>query len=258
MVCTKAAGSSLCNHALLAGCEHAVECVKDIGSEPLDVQCRCGSAFCFTCHEEAHRPVRVVPAKDPAKHPAVKTGAVQPAVCPVALRRPACRAHSFTVHAPPLALPQYTCCQASPACAVRRLALAVCRTCSTSTATLFRPQVDCETVTRWIQKNSAESENANWILANTKPCPKCKRPIEKNQGCMHMVCTQCRSEFCWLCLGNWAEHGERTGGYYSCNRWGGLDQWWPALLLSTWVTFSDCHVWAAWALMLAGCLQLLQ
>lgn len=77
-------------------------------------------------------------------------------------------------------------------------------------------------MTKWLQKNSAESENANWILANTKPCPKCKRPIEKNQGCMHMVCTQCRSEFCWLCLGNWAEHGERTGGYYSCNRWGGL------------------------------------
>jgi len=26
----------------------------------------------------------------------------------------------------------------------------------------------------WLQiKNSAESENLNWILANTKPCPKC-------------------------------------------------------------------------------------
>ena len=79
-------------------------------------------------------------------------------------------------------------------------------------------QVDCQTVGMWLRKNSAESENANWILANTKPCPKCKRPIEKNQGCMHMVCSQCRSEFCWLCLGNWADHGERTGGYYSCNR----------------------------------------
>lgn len=79
-------------------------------------------------------------------------------------------------------------------------------------------QVDCVTVGMWLRKNSAESENANWILANTKPCPKCKRPIEKNQGCMHMVCSQCRSEFCWLCLGNWADHGERTGGYYSCNR----------------------------------------
>ena len=39
-------------------CEHAVECIKDIGAdEPLDVICRCGSSFCFTCKEEAHRPV---------------------------------------------------------------------------------------------------------------------------------------------------------------------------------------------------------
>jgi ariadne-1 len=66
-------------------------------------------------------------------------------------------------------------------------------------------------------KNSAESENMNWILANSKPCPKCKRPIEKNHGCMHMTCS-CRYEFCWLCLGPWAEHGERTGGFYACNR----------------------------------------
>lgn len=49
-------------------------------------------------------------------------------------------------------------------------------------------QVNCETVNKWILKNSAESENLNWILAHTKQCPKCKRPIEKNQGCMHMTC----------------------------------------------------------------------
>ncbi|KAL6900970.1 hypothetical protein ACP4OV_005646 [Aristida adscensionis] len=80
--------------------------------------------------------------------------------------------------------------------------------------------VNCETVSKWILKNSAESENMNWILANSKPCPKCKRPIEKNQGCMHMTCTPpCKFEFCWLCLGAWADHGERTGGFYACNRY---------------------------------------
>jgi ariadne-1 len=80
--------------------------------------------------------------------------------------------------------------------------------------------VDCNTVHMWILKNCAESENMNWILANSKPCPKCKRPIEKNQGCMHITCTPpCKFEFCWLCLGAWTDHGERTGGFYACNRY---------------------------------------
>ncbi|KAJ4761854.1 RING/U-box superfamily protein [Rhynchospora pubera] len=100
----------------------------------------------------------------------------------------------------------------------------VCCKCSYSfcwncTEEAHRP-VDCGTVAKWILKNSAESENMNWILANSKPCPKCKRPIEKNQGCMHITCTPpCKFEFCWLCLGPWTEHGERTGGFYACNRY---------------------------------------
>uniref|UniRef100_A0A7N1A051 RBR-type E3 ubiquitin transferase n=1 Tax=Kalanchoe fedtschenkoi TaxID=63787 RepID=A0A7N1A051_KALFE len=91
--------------------------------------------------------------------------------------------------------------------------------CWNCTEEAHRP-VDCNTVEKWILKNSAESENMNWILANSKPCPKCKRPIEKNQGCMHITCTPpCKFEFCWLCLGAWSEHGERTGGFYACNRY---------------------------------------
>lgn len=91
--------------------------------------------------------------------------------------------------------------------------------CWNCTEEAHRP-VDCGTVAKWILKNSAESENMNWILANSKPCPKCKRPIEKNQGCMHITCTPpCKFEFCWLCLGSWIEHGERTGGFYACNRY---------------------------------------
>lgn len=79
---------------------------------------------------------------------------------------------------------------------------------------------DCELVNRWNIKNSAESENITWIKANTKKCPKCHKPIEKNQGCNHMVCSKnggCGHEFCWLCLGEWSKHGTSTGGYYQCN-----------------------------------------
>ncbi|XP_074316753.1 putative E3 ubiquitin-protein ligase ARI5 [Silene latifolia] len=84
---------------------------------------------------------------------------------------------------------------------------------------VHRP-ADCETVSKWILKNSSESENTAWILANSKPCPKCSRAIEKNNGCMHMTCTPpCKFEFCWLCLGDWKKHGETTGGYYACNRY---------------------------------------
>lgn len=38
-------------------CQFAVESLVDLQAEPLDVACNCGSTFCFTCKEEAHRPV---------------------------------------------------------------------------------------------------------------------------------------------------------------------------------------------------------
>ncbi|WCJ35317.1 RING/U-box superfamily protein [Euphorbia peplus] len=71
--------------------------------------------------------------------------------------------------------------------------------------------VDCETVKTWITKNQSESENVNYILAYCKPCPKCKRPIEKNEGCMHMLCRVCKHSFCWLCLSSLQNHRQ-------CNR----------------------------------------
>ena len=36
---------------------------------------------------------------------------------------------------------------------------------------------------------------------------------------MHMTCSQCRHQFCWLCCLPWGDHGERTGGFYACNRY---------------------------------------
>ena len=68
-------------------------------------------------------------------------------------------------------------------------------------------------------KNKSESENITWMIANTKNCPKCQRPIEKNQGCNHMTCNMCKYEFCWMCMGDWKDHGSATGGYYKCNKY---------------------------------------
>lgn len=77
----------------------------------------------------------------------------------------------------------------------------------------------CSQVEAWMAKYSSTKEDSQWLIANTKPCPKCKVHIEKNQGCMHMTCVQCRFEFCWLCRGPWSEHGSATGGFYACNRY---------------------------------------
>ncbi|GFQ00355.1 probable E3 ubiquitin-protein ligase ari8 [Phtheirospermum japonicum] len=68
---------------------------------------------------------------------------------------------------------------------------------------------DCETVAKWAEKNNgSEADSATWVTAYTKPCPKCRRSIEKNQGCNHMTCGQpCGFNFCWTCLGGWKGHG---------------------------------------------------
>ena len=46
-----------------------------------------------------------------------------------------------------------------------------------------------------------------WKRRNTKPCPRCRAPIEKNAGCCHMTCKNtsagCTHEFCWHCCAPW-------------------------------------------------------
>lgn len=39
---------------------------------------------------------------------------------------------------------------------------------------------------------------------------------------MHMTCSQCRFEFCWLCLEAWSTHNESTGGFYACNKFASI------------------------------------
>ena len=50
-------------------------------------------------------------------------------------------------------------------------------------------------------------------------CKRCRFVIEKNQGCNHMTCRVCNHEFCWMCLGDWKDHGHGTGGFYKCNKY---------------------------------------
>lgn len=74
----------------------------------------------------------------------------------------------------------------------------------------------CALVKKWLKKCEDDSETSNWISANTKECPKCQSTIEKNGGCNHMTCRKCKHEFCWMCMGPWAEHGT---SWYNCNRY---------------------------------------
>lgn len=76
----------------------------------------------------------------------------------------------------------------------------------------------CEELQKWIVKCKDDSETYNWLVSNTKPCPKCGTSIEKNGGCNHMTCKNgaCKYEFCWVCVGPWKDH---SGSYYSCNRY---------------------------------------
>jgi len=79
--------------------------------------------------------------------------------------------------------------------------------------------VTCEQLTQWQDRLSSDDESLKMIRATTKPCFHCGWPTERNNGCNHMTCSQCRGQWCWMCRGDWATHGQHTGGFYSCNRY---------------------------------------
>ena len=50
------------------------------------------------------------------------------------------------------------------------------------------------------QQNAEAAMNAAFLRSErVHSCPACRSPIEKNGGCMHMTCSRCRYEFCWMC-----------------------------------------------------------
>ena len=44
-----------------------------------------------------------------------------------------------------------------------------------------------------------------------KRCPKCKFFIEKNEGCNHITCLNCKYEFCWFCLSEYNRNHFKLG-----------------------------------------------
>lgn len=77
----------------------------------------------------------------------------------------------------------------------------------------------CEMLTVWKEKNSKDLSSIKWMMENTKPCPKCKAAIEKNDGCFQMTCRSCHHCFCWLCLSDWSTHSN----HFECSKYKSKD-----------------------------------
>ncbi|WVZ49970.1 hypothetical protein U9M48_001276 [Paspalum notatum var. saurae] len=183
------------------GCARAVEVLDGDGAAPADVFCACGHGFCWLCNEEAHWPVpcstvRAWLAKNSSDAETANWVLANTKHCPKC-RRPIEKNQScnhMTCRAP--CLHQF--CLRCAEEAHRPVPCGKVRAKNSS---------DAETANWLLAKNSSDAETANWLLANTKHCPECRRPIEKNQGCNHMTCREpCRHQFCWLCLDPWNDH----------------------------------------------------
>ena len=86
----------------------------------------------------------------------------------------------------------------------------ICIKCSVkscfSCRTLAHPNLTCPQYQAFLiaEQTPVDAATAQWIQKNTKKC-RCKVPIEKNDGCEHMTCTRCKSEWCWLCGADYNE-----------------------------------------------------
>lgn len=62
----------------------------------------------------------------------------------------------------------------------------------------------------WHPKKSCEQASdinyQAWARGkNIQQCPKCRRRIEKESGCNHMICISCGYEWCWLCRAQYSD-----------------------------------------------------
>ena len=64
-------------------------------------------------------------------------------------------------------------------------------------------KMKCGPYKKWKEENDEDTISLKMFLSSRqdrfKPCPKCKRNVEKTQGCNDMRCTNCDTRFCWIC-----------------------------------------------------------
>jgi hypothetical protein len=69
----------------------------------------------------------------------------------------------------------------------------ICSSCGEK----WHPNISCQQA---INEDFQIFSNKN---IRVKMCPKCTTKTEKVSGCNHMVCQQCKYEYCWRCLGEY-------------------------------------------------------
>ncbi|XP_024515823.1 probable E3 ubiquitin-protein ligase ARI1 [Selaginella moellendorffii] len=79
--------------------------------------------------------------------------------------------------------------------------------------------LSCSLWELWERKCKDDSETNHWITSHTKSCPKCSKPVEKNEGCNLMTC-RCGQHFCWKCgTATGAAHSYEHIVGHSCGRY---------------------------------------
>lgn len=69
------------------------------------------------------------------------------------------------------------------------------------------------TYQKWLKENVGKDENI--LELQGKECPQCGTFWEKNGGCLHMTCANCKFEWCWKCLRAWGDHAQKYD-FYDC------------------------------------------
>lgn len=66
--------------------------------------------------------------------------------------------------------------------------------------------VSCEMRANWMKMTQGIDVDKMWMSLNTKPCPGCRAPVMKDDGCMTMICLACGYDFCWMCMKYHGDH----------------------------------------------------